>query len=70
MTRRESSDKGAPRTGDGFKARGRKPKTGELTMMTGTPGALGFDGVARKQPKGWHILNVLTFGKKHGPGER
>lgn len=60
-----------PRTGvsdgkGGVVPRGRKPKTGELINM-GDPRNDGYDRPTRKQPKGWMILNVLPFGKKHKP---
>lgn len=72
MTKRQKYTQGdgndktkMPRTGDGYTARGRKPKTGELINMSDP--RKGFGKPTRRQPKGWAILNVLPFGKKHKP---
>lgn len=68
MSRRRDPSKGNPRTGDGFKAKGKKPtETGIMRMMSVY--GEGDVGVRRKQPKGWGIARVVDIFTKKERGK-
>lgn len=60
--------KGKPRTGDGYKAKGKKPSDiGHLQMRETRRGI--YDVPARSQPRGWGIARVFDIftGKQRKP---
>lgn len=70
--RRKNPSEGDPRTGNGVKAKGKKPtETGILQMRSGSQGASQVDGygLRRKQPKGWGIARVVDIFTKKERGK-
>lgn len=64
MARRKDPSKGSPRTGDGYKAKGKKPtETGIMQMRTvyDRDGAADSQGLRRVQPRGWGIARVVDI---------
>lgn len=65
MSRRKDPSKGNPRTGDGVKAKGKKPsEIGTLQMRStyaGYKSGVHASGVRREQPKGWGIARVVDI---------
>lgn len=66
MTRRKSPEAGKPRTGDGTKAKGKKPtETGIMQMRSAKTESGSMH--MHTQPKGWGIAKVINIftGKPH-----
>jgi hypothetical protein len=58
-----------PRTGDGYAARGRKPRPDQLKIRSAEEGAHSHsDNRYRgRQPKGWGLARIFPFGRKNKP---